>query len=126
MEARAISKYIRSSPRKMRVVVNAVRGKRVAEALALLRQLPHRAARPVEKTIRSAIYNLIEKNPEERIDEANLLIREIRVDEGPRFKRYQPAPRGRAMPIRRRTSHLTVVVATAEATSEAQAASSHA
>ncbi len=119
MEARAINKYIRSSPRKMRVVVNAVRGKRVAEALAILRHLPHRAARPIEKTIRSAVYNLIEKNPEERIDEATLVIREIRVDDGPRLKRWRAAPRGRAVPIQRRMSHLTVVVATTASEAEA-------
>lgn len=98
----------------MRRVVNMVRGKSVAEALDALQFTPNQAARPVERTIRDAIYNLIDKNPEERVDEGDLVIREIRVDEGPRFKRFRPAARGRAQPYKKRTSHLTVVLATVE------------
>lgn len=114
MEARAVRKYIRSSPRKMRVVVNLVRGKRVPEALDILHYMPQKATRPVETTIKSAVFNLMDKFQEERFDEEELVIREIRVDEGTMFKRFRPAPRGRAHPIRRRTSHLTVIVGTAE------------
>ncbi len=110
MEARAVRKYIRSSPRKMRVVVNAVRGKRVPEAMSILGFLPHRAAKPVERVLNDAVHNLMEKYPDTRVDENQLVIREIRVDEGPMFKRFRPAPRGRAHRIRRRTSHVTVVV----------------
>lgn len=114
MEARAVRKYIRSSPRKMRTVVALVRGKKVAEALSILHYMPHKATRPVELTIQSAVYNLIDRNRDERLDEDELVIREIRVDEGPQFKRHRPAPRGRAHPILKRTSHLTVVVGTLE------------
>ena len=114
MEARAVRKYIRSSPRKMRRVVNVIRGQTVAEALNALHFLPQAATRPIELTIRSAVHNLMDQNQDERFDEADLFIYEIRVDEGPMFKRFRPAPRGRAHPYRKRLSHLTVVVGTAQ------------
>ncbi len=98
----------------MRRVVNMVRRKSVAEALDALQFTPHQAARPVERTIKDALYNMIDQHPDERFDEGDLVIREIRVDEGPMFKRFRPAARGRAHPYRKRTSHLTVVVATLE------------
>ena len=114
MEARAVRKYIRSSPRKMRRVVNVIRGQTVAEALNALHFLPQAATRPIELTIRSAVHNLMDQNQDERFDESDLFIYEIRVDEGPVFKRFRPAPRGRAHPYRKRRSHLTVVVGTAQ------------
>ncbi len=114
MEARAVRKHIRSAPRKMRRVINMVRGKNVAEALGLLSFTPNRAAEPVERTIQDAVYNLIDQHRDERFDEGDLVIREIRVDGGPMFKRFRPAARGRAHPYRKRTSHLTVVVGTPE------------
>jgi large subunit ribosomal protein L22 len=98
----------------MRIVVNLVRGKRVPEALNILHFMPHKATRPVELAIQNAVHNLMDQNRDERFDEQALIVREIRVDEGPMFKRYRPAPRGRAHPIRKRTSHLTVVVGTVE------------
>ncbi len=112
MEARAVRKHIRSSPRKMRPVVNVVRGKRVPEALSILNFLPQKVTATVKTTILSAVHNLMDLNPDERFDEDRLLIREIRVDAGPMFKRYRPEPRGRAHRILKRTSHLTVVVST--------------
>lgn len=112
MEARAIRKYIRSSPRKMRPVVNVIRGKRVAEALDILNFMPQKATRQVRLAIESAVHNLMDKFQDERFDEANLVVSEVRVDEGPQIKRYRPAPRGRAQPIIKRSSHLTVVVST--------------
>ncbi|MDX1547732.1 MAG: 50S ribosomal protein L22 [Rhodothermales bacterium] len=111
MEARAVRKYIRSSPRKMRRVVNAIRGRSVAEALSALHFMPQAATRPVELTIKSAVYNLIDQHREERFDEEDLVVREVRVDEGPVFKRFRPAARGRAHPYHKRLSHLTVVIA---------------
>lgn len=114
MEARAVRKYIRSSPRKMRRVVNVIRGNNVAEALNALHYLPQASTRPIELTIKSAVYNLMDKYQDERFDENDLFIHEIRVDEGPVFKRFRPAPRGRAHPYRKRLSHLTVVVGTAQ------------
>lgn len=114
MKARAVQRYIRSSPRKVRRVVDQVRGKSVNQALNLLHFLPHRAARPAEKAIQSAVYNLIEKYQDRRIDEDELVIREIFVDQAPTYKRFRPAARGRTQPINKRNSHLTVVVGTPE------------
>ena len=112
MEARAVRKYIRSSPKKMRPVINVVRGQRVSEAINALHYLPQQVTTIVRKTIESAVHNLIDKYQEERFDEDALIVREIRVDPGPHFKRFRPAPRGRALPILKRTAHLTVVVGT--------------
>lgn len=114
MQARAVRKYIRNAPKKMRAVVNAVRGKNVAEAVSALGFMPHRAADPIERTLRDAVFNMIDQNREQRVEEGDLFIKEIQVDEGPTYKRFRPAARGRAHPYRKRTSHLTVVVATAD------------
>lgn len=94
----------------MRPVVNVIRGKRVAEALDILNFMPQKATRQVRLAIESAVHNLMDKFQDERFDEANLVVTEVRVDEGPQIKRYRPAPRGRAQPIIKRSSHLTVVV----------------
>jgi large subunit ribosomal protein L22 len=96
----------------MRPVVNTVRGKRVDEALSILNFLPQHVTATVKTTILSAVHNLMDRNPDERFDEDTLIISDIRVDEGPVFKRYRPAPRGRAQPVLKRLSHLTVVVST--------------
>ncbi|SRR5690606_2412147 len=121
MQARAVRKYIRSSPRKMRPVVNLVRGKTVAEAFNILHYEPMKVTRAIELAIRSAVYNLMDKDPDTRYDEGELVVSEIRVDDGPHFKRFRPAARGRAHPILRRTCHLTVVVSTADELEEAEA-----
>jgi large subunit ribosomal protein L22 len=94
----------------MRTVVNVVRGKCVSEALDTLNFLPQKVTRTVKLTILSAVHNLIDQNKDERIDEEQLVISEIRVDGGPAFKRFRPVSRGRAHPILKRTCHLTVVV----------------
>lgn len=96
----------------MRPVLNVVRGKAVPEALDALNFLPQKVTGIVKLTILSAVHNLMDRNREERIDEEELLIKEIRADEGPRFKRFRPVSRGRAHPILKRTCHLTVVVGT--------------
>jgi large subunit ribosomal protein L22 len=111
MEARAVRKYIRSSPMKMRRVINVVRGKSVPEAVNILKFMPQKVTGVVEKTIWSAVYNMMDKF-DERFDEGELVVKEIRADQGPQFKRFRPRARGRAAPIRKRTTHLTVVVAT--------------
>ena len=110
MEAKAVRKHIRGSARKMRTVVNVVRGKKVPEALNTLNFLPQAVTKIVKLTVLSAVHNLIDKNKDERVDEEQLIISEIRVDEGPAFKRFRPVSRGRAHPILKRTCHLTVVV----------------
>jgi large subunit ribosomal protein L22 len=109
MEARAIRKHIRSSPKKVRRLINVVRGRSVPEAISILDFMPQRATEPVQKAIWSAFYNLLDQE-EERFDQREVIIKEIRADEGPTFKRYQPRARGRAAPIRKHTTHLTVVV----------------
>lgn len=107
----------------MRIVADVVRGKNVQEALRTLRFLPQKAARPIESTIQSAVANLFDQHEDERVDEAALVVSEILVDEAPYFKRFRPVSRGRAHPILKRSSHLTVVVGTSEAeTAEAEAA----
>ncbi|MDR7438616.1 MAG: 50S ribosomal protein L22 [Armatimonadota bacterium] len=114
MEARAIAKYIRMSPKKVRRVADVVRGRPVQEALALLRVLPHRGARVIEKAIRSAVANA-EHNLE--LDPDHLVVSRISVDRGPgggMWKRLWPRARGRADIIRRHTCHVTVVVAERE------------
>lgn len=111
MEARAVRKHIKSSPKKMRPVINIVRGKRVPDALDMLNFLPQKVTRLIKLTILSAVHNLMDKNPEERFDETELVVKEIRVDEGTRLKRFRPVSRGRAHPIQKRSAHLTVVVA---------------
>ena len=103
----------------MRTVVNVVRGKRVPEALDILNFLPQKVTRIVKLTILSAVHNLIDKNKEERVDEEELIVSEIRVDEGPAFKRFRPVSRGRAHPILKRTCHLTVVVMNQNAAEQA-------
>jgi len=95
----------------MRTVVNVVRGKRVPEALNTLNFLPQKATYQVKLAILSAVHNLMDKYQNERFNEEDLVVREIRVDGGTQLKRFQPAPRGRAHRIRKRSSHLTVVVA---------------
>jgi large subunit ribosomal protein L22 len=122
MEARAKRQYIRSSPRKMRIVADVVRGKNVQEALATLDFLPQKAAPIIRKTIQSAVSNLFDPNQNDDtrgIDEERLIVKTIMVDEAPVLKRFQPVSRGRAHRILKRSSHLTVVVGMPAETEEA-------
>lgn len=106
-ETRAVAKYIRISPRKARQVIDLIRGKRVSEALAILKFTPQRASTAIEKVVKSAAANA-ENNLEMNKDA--LFIAEAYVDQGPSLKRYNPRAMGRADLIKRRTSHITVVV----------------
>lgn len=110
LQARAVQKYLRRSPRKVRLVVDSVRGENVADSLRKLNFIKKAAASDVAKVIKSAAANLRDKYPDERIDDEDLQIKEIYVDEGTTMKRIQPAAMGRANTIRKRTSHITVVV----------------
>jgi large subunit ribosomal protein L22 len=94
----------------MRVVADVVRGKNVQEALNALHFMPQRAARPIERTIHSAVANLLDQHRDARVDETALVVRQVLVDEAPFLKRWRPVSRGRAHPILKRSSHLTVVV----------------
>ena len=117
MQARAIAKYVRMSPRKVRLVVDQIRGKGVNDAYAILQFSKKAASEPVGKTLRSAVANAQYKAQDEGevLDVDELVVREIFVDEGPTLRRYRAAAQGRAAPIRKRTSHITVVVDTKDA-----------
>jgi large subunit ribosomal protein L22 len=117
MQARAIAKYVRMSPRKVRLVVDQIRGKGVNDAYAILQFSKKGAAEPVGKTLRSAVANAQYRAQDEGevLDVDELVVHEIFVDEGPTLRRYRAAAQGRAAPIRKRTSHITVVVDTKDA-----------
>jgi large subunit ribosomal protein L22 len=107
MEARAQARYVRVTPMKARRVVDLIRGLPVAEAQALLRFSPQAASEPVGKVLDSAIANAAHNK---QLDPTTLVVREAFVDEGPTMKRFRPRAQGRAYRIRKRTSHITVVV----------------
>src|ERR671937_3030054 len=107
MEAKASVKYIRMSPTKARRVVDLIRGRHVEEARRILRFSPHGASRTVAKLLDSAVANA-EQTP--GIIPENLVVKGAWVDEGPTLKRFRPRAYGRATQIRKRTSHITLVV----------------
>ncbi|GGE05719.1 50S ribosomal protein L22 [Psychroflexus salis] len=99
-----------TSPRKMRLVADLVRGKDVAIAMQILRFSTKEASKRVEKLLLSAIANWQSKNEGEDVEQANLYIKEIKVDGGSMLKRLRPAPQGRAHRIRKRSNHVTIVL----------------
>lgn len=99
-----------TSPRKMRLVADLVRGVQVEKALAILKFSQKEASRRVEKLLLSAIANWQAKNEDASIEDADLFIQEIRVDGGSMLKRLRPAPQGRAHRIRKRSNHVTLVL----------------
>ncbi|GAA4753786.1 50S ribosomal protein L22 [Gordonia alkaliphila] len=105
--ARAVAKFVRVTPMKARRVIDLIRGKNVDEALDILRFAPQAASEPVAKVLASAVANA-ENNL--GLDRRTLVITEAFADEGPTMKRFQPRAQGRAFRIRKRTSHITVVV----------------
>lgn len=107
MDAKATAKFILISPSKARIVINLIRGKSVGEAMAILRFTPKRAARIIEKVLKSAVANA-ENNL--NLDADSLYVTEACVNEGPRMKRYHPRQRGQAFPIIKRMCHITVAV----------------
>ncbi|MGH7505665.1 MAG: 50S ribosomal protein L22 [Longimicrobiales bacterium] len=112
MEARAISKYNRQSARKMRLVIDLIRGRGVNDAYAILQYSKKRAAEQIDKTLRSAVANARQKaeTAGDFVDVDELYVKEAFVNEGPRLKRWRAAAMGRAAPIRRPTSHVVIVV----------------
>jgi large subunit ribosomal protein L22 len=106
-QVKAVNKYVLGSPVKARRVVNAVRGMSALEALDVLSLLPQRAAVPVYKTIKSALGNAEENL---KLDAEDMVIKEIKVDEGPRLRRGRYGARGRFKPIKKRMSHITVIL----------------
>jgi len=112
MEAKAVHKYIGSSPRKMRLVIDLIRGESVDKAIEILHFSPKHAAVDAEKVLRSAVSNLFNKDENSSNDLSELYVKEVYVNGGPMVKRIQPAPMGRAFRIRKRSNHLTIIVAT--------------
>ena len=106
-EAKAIARTVRIAPRKVRLVVDLIRGKEVGEAIAILKHTPKAASPVVEKVLNSAIANA-EHNYD--LDVNNLVVSKVFVDEGATLKRFRPRAQGRASAINKRTSHITLVV----------------
>lgn len=111
MEAKAVNKYIGSSPRKMRLLVDLIRGMSVDKAIEVLHFSTKAASKDAEKTLRSAVANLMNAEDSGRVEPADLFIKEAYVNQGPTIKRISPAPMGRAYRIRKRSCHLTIIVA---------------
>jgi len=117
MEAKATSKYIRTSAQKAGLVLDLIRGKKASDALSILRFTKKTVARDIEKALRSAIANAVhvaDKNQKRRLDEDDLVVSKAYADQGPTQKRVRPAPMGRAYQVLKRTTHLTVAVAERE------------
>ena len=107
LEARAVLKYARISPRKVKIVADLIRGKDVQEALAIVKFTPKASSEIIEKLLKSAIANA-ENN--HGMNSQNLYIAEIYANQGPTLKRIRPAAKGSAVRIRKRTSHITIVL----------------
>jgi large subunit ribosomal protein L22 len=107
MESKAVARHVRISPRKARLVVDLIRGKRVDEALGALEFTPKRGAKVVAKTLRSALANA-ENN--QSLDVDRLYVKQVQVGAGSTWKRFTPRAQGRATVVRKRTSHITIVL----------------
>jgi large subunit ribosomal protein L22 len=107
-EAKAVARYVRIAPRKARLVIDLIRGKSVEEAFAILRFTPRAASPIIEKVLASAVANAEHNH---NMDTSRLYVAKAYVDEGPTMKRFMPRAMGRVNMIRKRTSHITVVVA---------------
>nr|WP_092073811.1 50S ribosomal protein L22 [Dendrosporobacter quercicolus]NSL47905.1 50S ribosomal protein L22 [Dendrosporobacter quercicolus DSM 1736]SDM67915.1 LSU ribosomal protein L22P [Dendrosporobacter quercicolus] len=107
MEAKAVAKYVRIAPRKVRIVMDLIRGKNIGEAFAILKYTPKVGAEVIEKVLKSAVANA-EHNNDMNVD--NLYVSAAYVDQGPTLKRIHPRSRGQAFKILKRSSHVTVVV----------------
>jgi len=109
-----------SSPRKMRLVADLIRGEEVNNALNILKFSPQHASRNLEKLLLSAISNWQNKNEGVRIEDSHLFVSEIKVDQGRTLKRFRPAPQGRAHRIRKRSNHVTLYLASAKQKEETE------
>ncbi len=111
MEAKATHRYIGTSPRKMRLVIDLIRGKAVDQSIEMLHFSTKHAAKDAEKVLRSAVANLFNKDEESNRESSDLYVKEAFVNQGPTIKRMLPAPMGRAYRVRKRSNHLTIVIA---------------
>ncbi len=107
METRAVTRHLRISPRKARLVIDMIRGKSVGDALKILDFTPRKAARLVTKTLKAVVANA---ESTQNVDVDQLYVKTVSVDEGVTIKRFLPRAHGRATPLRKRTAHLTIVV----------------
>jgi large subunit ribosomal protein L22 len=123
MEAVARVRHIRVTPMKARRVVNLIRGKQASEAMAILKFAPQQASEPIFKLVQSAVANakVIADKQNLSIDEDDLFVSRAFVDEGTTLKRFMPRAQGRAFRILKRTSHITIVVATPDELAGAKA-----
>lgn len=110
MEARAILRNVPTSPRKMRLVADMIRGQKVSRALAILQYQPQGAAPTLKKVLMSAVANWQQLNEDTKLEDAELYVKTIFVDGGAMLKRLRPAPQGRAYRVRKRSNHITIVV----------------
>ena len=104
METKAQAKYIRIAPRKVQVIIPAIKGRKVEDAISILQFMPRKGARILQKVLHSAVANA-EQN---KVDIDTLVVKTVLVDGGPSLKRFMPRAMGRAYPILKRTSHITV------------------
>jgi len=111
MESRAVSKYVRMSPRKLRRVAALIQGETVDSALNVLTLTPKAAGKAIFKTLKSAASNAIASEGSAKVKVEDLIVKKVTIDVGPTWKRIRPASMGRAYMIRKRTSHISVVVA---------------
>ncbi|MEY3296918.1 MAG: ribosomal protein [Cyanobacteriota bacterium] len=107
-QVKAVAKYVRMSPRKVRRVLDQIRGKSYRDALIILEFMPYKACEPIIKVLRSAVANAEHNNG---LDAANLVISEAFADAGPTLRRFRPRAQGRAYQIRKPTCHITIAVA---------------
>ncbi len=110
MEVRAVAKFVRKSPRKVRQVIDLIRGIQVDKALNILHYTQKAAAQPIERTLRSAVANILNIEGASKVEPENLVVKEAYVDKGFSFRRFRAASMGRAMRMRRPTCHITIVV----------------
>lgn len=110
MQAHAKLKWVGYPVNKVRLVMNLIKGKNVESAISILKFTPNIAARSIEKTLKSAVANMIDLNREETINTSEVFITKMYADEGPTMKRFKPRAQGRATRIRKRTSHVFIEV----------------
>jgi large subunit ribosomal protein L22 len=110
MEARAVLKNVPTSPRKMRLVVDLIRGKSVSQSLAILKFQSKVGAEYLHKLLLSALSNWQQANPDQRPEDSDLFVKTIFVDGGRMLKRLRPAPQGRGYRVRKRSNHITLVI----------------
>jgi large subunit ribosomal protein L22 len=111
MEARSIAKWVRMSPFKVRRAADLIKGKNVHDAMNILHFSPISSAVPLEKALQSAVANFMNMEDASKVNPNELFIKELRVDGGPMLKRFRPAAMGRALPVRKRTCHISIIVA---------------